>query len=149
MRCARDRKSNRSRTKRRGSAIISQYGVGGVGRGWGYFPTPYLPQFFTESGEIKCIREAISGRNDPAPCAGGARTLPGRMQGSLPTLYPPHFFTKSRQITCVGHVLCGRTTSAPSAGGAETFPNIVQPKERWHAGVPTLPVAPSFPHGFL
>ena len=71
------------------------------------------------------------------------------MQGYLPTLYLPHFFTKSDEITCVGRIVKGRTEPAPSAGGAETFPNIVQPEERWHAGVLTLPVAPSFPPGSL
>ena len=71
------------------------------------------------------------------------------MQGYLPTLYLPHFFTESHQITCVTHVFCGRTDPAPCAGGAGTFPNMVQPEERWHAGVPTLPVAPSIPHRFL
>ena len=76
VRWARDSESNRSRAKRRGRANISQYGVAGVGRGWGYLLTPYLPQFFTESNEIKCIREGIEGRNDCAPRAGGARTLP-------------------------------------------------------------------------
>ena len=70
----------------------------------------------------------------------------GRMQGYLPTLYLPQIFTKLHRINCVGREIKGGIDPAPCAGGAGIFPNIVQ--EGWDAGVPTLPVAPSFPHGF-